>query len=765
MPIHTNPSGLKTAKVGDTLFYEGKHYKLEKGVDGNRFKAVPIDMSKVKQQADTVKNFIKSKDVSTNKYRIDPLGLKQWDKDNPRKSVERPGSIMDKQNITQGVNRGLQEGYQRYVEPAFNVSLDMLESLENSGQISKDEIYNILSPKAKTDDPFMSGAAVDEWAKKYDPDYFKGTIHDKKVYESVKTFRNELKKKGPDFFVARTNINRQLKYDKNGKPIDPARYGSKDDLSSKIPQEWNIDALNKENYTSQVVQRIGRYAKENIGLSPVSNAIDQQGLGSLLTDANIFSLNMQDVKDFRQKTKARIIDDMYNNLKDREDILREFAQPIFNKENKFVGYDKENLRFQLDKSFDEAGNFDPNFIPYTNYNAALKRKNYNDSKLPGDFRSIDVFNPHKGGIEGYIDPENLKPWQKQELSQYQTFDKAMGIELSDIEQRSEKEALEKGYPIYADIGVGSYAPDVIPYSETAIGKIFSEEFEKAVDNIYKDKDDRNVLGFGYGTMGIPFVESVGPGGTGIGANALSKPVQLSAGKDSDAIFVWSGFKNDWINEDLKNKINGTDRLISFKGAGLVGYEASLGEDEDKGMSSEKGIDLINNFIEWIPGHKSTRFDLEAYKFAANNFDKSAMTLKFPESFLKEQLKAGVIDDTDLEDIKSNGATIIGGAYDFSNPLMQAQKTPLEAHIDYRKSYTWTHPTGLASYTIEKGDGANNDYRTITRWYGYDEENPGRLKVIEEQRNSVTRYGNNLNKALNNAVGKLTSDINKLINNQ
>ena len=757
----------KNSNIGDTVSYGGKYYKVinsiedpgKKTIDLNR--PLKLDVSKGNTQvADTIDKLDRS-----NKYKNEPLGLLQWDKDNPRRSIDASSSVLDKQNVAEGVKSEVARGYASYVQPAFTVSLDMLESLESSGSISKDELYNILSPKAKPTDPFLSTSEskLDEWTKKYDPDYFKGTIHDKNIYTSVKNYKKAVEEKGEDFFISRTNIKRQVKYDDKGKPISPAKYGTAEDILSTIPQDWNLEEIDKENYTSQVLDRIANFAKNNYSLSEVSNAIDQQGLGPAMAAAQIYSMNMQDVKDFRIKAKSKIVNSMYNNLKDKEDIKREFGQPVFDENNKFVKYDMNNLKFQLDKSFDEAGNFDPNYIPFTNYQESLRRKNYNDQKLFGEnYRPVDVLPEHLGGREGFINEESISrsPWVKQEMSQYRTFDKSMGIELSDIEQRSEEEAYKRGYPMYTDTGVGTYAPDVIPYSETGIGELFAEEFENAITNIYKDKDDRNVLGLGYNN--VPFFQTVS-GGTGLGANGLAKKIKLGAGKNSDAMVVWSSFKNDW--QDLSDKrINGADRLISFNGFGAAGYDESLGEDKYIGDSSEKGIELINNFIEWIKNSKSTPFDLEAYKYAANNFDKTAMVLKFPPKFLKEQVEKGVIDETDETLIIKNGASVIANQGDFRNDLILAQKTPLQAHIDYRNNYTWRHPSGLTSYTIEKGR-TDSDYITVARWYGFNEEKPGTLKILKEQRNSVTNFGSNLDKGLNDAIIRLSNDVNIMLNQE
>jgi len=689
----------------------------------------------------------------------------EWDFNNPRTAVQRPGTVLDKQDISKGVTLNLNQGYDTYVKPALTVSLDLLESLESTGAISKQEIYDILSPgtgkSTEYKDP-LGYDTMDEWVKKYDPDYFKGTIYDKNIYKSVKAYKNAVAEQGADFFLARTNVGRRTQYDKNGKPIMAADYGTTRDMLSTIPQ--TDKDIKEENYTMQVINKLSSWIGKNSGLDPVKNAMKMQDLVPLLTAANTYALNMQDVKDFRIKAKSKIVSSMYNGLKDRKDIKEEFGKPVFDKNNKFVKYNMDNLRFQLDKSFDEAGNFDPYFIPKTNYEGDLRHKNYYDKKLYGDsFKPIDLFSPHKGGREGMIDPSDLEPWQRQELASYKTFDDFMGAGMGDIQKRSKKEAIKKGYPIYTDIGAGTYVPDVIPYSETGIGELFADEFQKAVKNIYTDTDDRNVLGLGYNN--IPFLDFAGAGGTGISADALSKKIRLSAGKNSDALVIWNTFLRDWDNGDIKNKINGNDRLISFHGAGTVGYNESLGEDEDIGDSSEKGIKLINDFIEWIPNNRSTDFGITAYKYAVNSFDKSAMVLNFPPAFLKskkEDKTNGYLTDTDIKLLEQHGASIIGNQGDFSNELMLAQKTPLQTHIDYRKKFTWTHPTGLASYEILKGKPGEADYKTITRIYGFNEDGSFG-KILSEQRNSITNFRDNIDKALNDAVIELNNIVNEMNN--
>lgn len=766
------PEFNKNSSLGDTVAYQGKYYKVISANGGGRTidlnKPIkPVNLKGSSNVANTINKLRKPIDKD------ELSGVLQWDFDHPRKAIDATGSVLDKQNVADAVKMNVNRGYDAYVKPAFTVALDMLESLESTGALSKTDLYNILSPKPQTDDPFLSSPAVDAWTKKYDPDYFKGTIHDKDTYSSVKNFKKAIQTKGADFFIARTNINRQIKYDKNGKPIAPAKYGSKEDMLSTVPESWDLETMDKENYASQVLDRIANYAKNNYNLTPVKNAINNQDLGSAIAAAQIYTMNMQDVKDFRIKAKANIIDYMYNNLKDREDIKEEFGEPIFDENNKFIKYDMNNLKFQLDKSFDAAGNFDPHYIPHTNYEAKLKSFEYNRKKQNETLSEIGIKNQ---SYTPYLKESDILWHSKPYASDFEnenTLD--FPYKFSEIKFDSPNQSNE-GYPIveFSPTLFEQKQINVNPfnikqsiskaYSGKSLGKVFADEFDKAVQNIYTDKGDRNILGLGYNS--IPFYDiSKTDAGTGIGSEGIGKKIKLSAGKNTDAVVIWNTFVRDWDQDGLGPKINGADRLISFKGFGSDGYEESLGVNGYVGESSEKGRKLINDYIEWLKSNKGSEFDLEAYKYAANNFNKSAMVIRPSKTFLKtilEEEKGGYINDADYEDILANGVSIIGNQGDFNNELMLAQKTPLQSHVDYRGSYTWRHPSGLASYTIEKGK-TGADYITITRYYGFNPNKPGTLKILSEQRNSITNFRENLDQALYDAISTINSDVDNLLN--
>ena len=745
-------------KLGDTVSYDGKYYKVinsikdpgNKSIDLNRPLKIDIQRDNT-QVADTIKKLSQGRSP-----------ISEFDFDNAKRNVDKTAGVLDKQDLSKAVTVTAKQGYNAYVKPAFNTALTLLETLENTKQISKDELYKILAPEGMDLD---ENSAQSQWIKKYDPDYWKGTINDRTLYTNVKNYKKAFEEDGMEFFTARTN--RRSYGNAN------ALYNSPEYILSHNPVDKKD--IDKENYTQQVLTKLGSWISQNSQLNSVKNARQYQDLDMLLTKANMYSMNLQDVKDFRTKSKAKIINSMYNDLKDKKNIQEEFGTPVFDENNKFVKYDMNNLKFQLDKSFDESGNFDPDYIPYTNYEDRLRRKNYNDQKLysgtseylhgekPKDpFRPIDVLRPHPGGREGFISESDLKRYSEmeQEMSQYKTFDKLMGAELSDIEKRSEKEAYKKGYPMYTDVGIGTYAPDVIPYSETGMGELFAEEFQKAVQNIFTDKDDRNILGLGY--TNLPFLEPVGEQGTGIGANALTKQLKLSP-KNTESLIIWNSFLSDW-NRLQTDGLNGTTRLISFEGAGADGYSASQGSNKNVGESTLNGTRVINDLKEWAKKKKGeAEFGIEAYKFAANDFNKSAMRLyPIPNSFLKKLEigeENGYLDSKEIENIRQNGITIISDQGSFRNELMASQKTPLQAHIDYRNSYTWYDPSGIASYTVRKSDprNASSDYETFTTFYGFNDDGTFG-KIISQQGNGSIYYGENIDKAVNEAISELSRAI-------
>lgn len=722
-----------------------------------------------------------------NTYKDNP-NMYKWDEKNPIRSIDATSSILDKQNIASAVQSEVKKGYAAKMAPAFNSILNMLDDLQSSGKITKDEVYTMLAPKHLREDPFGSRAKLDEWTKKYDPDYFKNTIHDKEIYKDVKKYKKAVEEKGEDFFIARTNVGRQVKYEfKNGKPVlkPVAQYGSKEDLLSTVIDSWNLEELKKENYTSTVLNRVADYVRKNSSLGPVQRAFTSTNLAASMADAELYSLVLQDVKDFRTKAKEKIVNYMYNDLRADDNIIEQFGTPIFDDNKKFVKYDMNNLRFQLDKSFDQAGNFDANYIPKTNYELELKKYDYYENKRKRDL------GPYYSGSKNYGIND---PFSETDILWHSTQDYS---ERDDIQEKGinfpykfespqemSDEDLKEYYKKYnsSKLPVIEHSPTMFEignpftgynnmsldpiYSIATSGKQLSQKFSKvfgkAVNKLYEDSSSNNILGIGY--TNVPFFQNItaAGGGTGIGAKGLGKKINLDAGENTDAVSIWESFKFDWDNNRLKNKINGADRLISFNGFGTYGYNESLGEDESIGESSNKGVKLMNNFLLWAEEHPGSDFDLEAYKYAAGSFDKSAMIVRFPKKFLKEQVeKEKVIDEADLNLIEQNGLSIIAGSNDFSNELIKAQRTPLQLTVDYRGAYTWSHPTGLATYTIEKNlDGISGvDYKTVTRYYNTEG------KQINQVTNPVTNFGDNLDKALYKAIDQLSRDINKALNNQ
>ena len=307
-----------------------------------------------------------------------------------------------------------------------------------------------------------------------------------------------------------------------------------------------------------------------------------------------------------------------------------------------------------------------------------------------------------------------------------------------------KSAQELELPIY-EIDHRNKAYNSIALTPESFGKDIQREFSKAVYNLYTDKDDRNVI-----NIPTPFFANYGS--SGLGAKALIKEINLADTK-GDSPWIWQSFIGDWSRSKsgLSTKINGVNRKISFQGAGQDGYDES---DEEQ---SEKGIALINNFIEWSQNPKNdteaNSFIMEAYKYANDNKDNSAMTLFFPEKFLKQQVADKVIDDTDKELILSKGASIIGKQDDFNNELIKSTRSNLQAHIDYNKYYSYKDPSGLAGLDITKDEEGDYTLSITLR-------NPINNKKLFVPDYS-TRFGDELDDATLNAMKEIQKYINKV----
>ena len=84
--------------------------------------------------------------------------------------------------------------------------------------------------------------------------------------------------------------------------------------------------------------------------------------------------------------------------------------------------------------------------------------------------------------------------------------------------------------------------------------------------------------------------------------------------------------------------------------------------------------------------------------------------------------------------------------------MRSNTTPFQAHVDYRGSYTWRHPSGLGEYTVRAGGKGEPDYVTGLKFFDYDG------KEVASGTNNVTRFGGNLDQSFSNGVDAINKYV-------
>jgi len=748
-------AGDPTAKIGDTVTYQGKAYKVIASDNGKRTINLesPIEIS----------NPVIDKFVNTDKYK--PLSTTKWDKSMPKTADVRPGTNLDKQNRSDLLKTELKASFDKNTRSAVLSSLNIFETAMKNNALTKKELQQIFAPPSamppgKTEkgglaSRFNLNEIVEGGGKSK-----KNVVFDYDTYGDINKLRNEITKRGAEFFIARTNLNAT---NEEWQKINEEYESGKINLNefNKKLELARVRNDDSQNYLKQVINRINTWKAKNSDLSFVRRAIEQSpNLDYDLAMADLNSLNIQDAKNWRIQAKNRIIEDMYNNLKDKKEIKDEFGTPKFDENGKLSGYSMEDFYNQLSNSFDVYGNYDPNYIPYTNYTRKFNQvkdrlEKVNKELYPEEFKNSGI--PF---LEGLYERNAGKPFKNLPASTAAQlglkFQEAGARPINDSDKvnpltgkktywdEKVKSAQELELPIY-EIDHRNKAYNSIALTPESFGKDIQREFSKAVYNLYTDKDDRNVI-----NIPTPFFANYGS--SGLGAKALIKEINLADTK-GDSPWIWQSFIGDWSRSKsgLSTKINGVNRKISFQGAGQDGYDES---DEEQ---SEKGIALINNFIEWSQNPKNdteaNSFIMEAYKYANDNKDNSAMTLFFPEKFLKQQVADKVIDDTDKELILSKGASIIGKQDDFNNELIKSTRSNLQAHIDYNKYYSYKDPSGLAGLDITKDEEGDYTLSITLR-------NPINNKKLFVPDYS-TRFGDELDDATLNAMKEIQKYINKV----
>lgn len=622
--------------------------------------------------------------------------------------------------------------YNESVQGALIQALDMLTEAKRKGNVSGDEVFQMFAPKNITKNIFNNRGVggsdpLAEWKKKYDPDYDKGTIYDMSVYTSPEKLKALIQKDGVDFLLARTNVGRGNEYSKEM----------------------------EDNYLGEIVKNINTWTGQNANLSEVSQAVQAKGLTQSLSNAYAVATNIQDFKDWRNKAKDAIIDDMYNSMKDRPDIIQDFGTPEFDKNGKFTGYNMSNLKFQLDKSFTADGDFNANYRPFTNYEENIREYEYIQGKV---WDGNTWVNPSKDQTFSFGQSRANDPTGVGGMSTYGLLQKDDPYRYKTVTNRglssspSENVDVPEGVTAYTQTRVsGDYPEWRVPITSSEVSKTFAKQFYKSAMNIYGNKDDRNVL-----DKPVPFFASVGSG-YGVGSQGLAAHVNLSKpnSQESLAFMTWA---SDW--NQIRGLINGETRRMSFKGVGSYGWDEGHGKDGDVGEVNKKGVALMNKFMAWAEENKTeaNSFQMLAAPFANDNIENTAMKFMLPEKFLKSELidekknPNGSIDQDDYDLLSKYGLSVIGQQGDFNNLLMRSNITPFQAHVDYRGSYTWKHPSGLGEYTVRAGGKGEPDYITSLKFFDYDG------KEVANGINNVTRFGSNLDESFSSAVNTLNNYV-------
>jgi len=776
------PEFNKSSALGDTVAYKGKYYKVIPADEGGRTinLNLPIKIDSEKPNTKNISNPTIDKLANPSEYR--PLSTTKFDQENPRVAAEREGTNLDKQNRAALVRTELGEIFNKNTRTAIFNALDMfdtaLKNKDGSGKplMSKEELRQIFEPPSSLPPGGTRRGGV---AAKFSH-LFPGAVSEETdIYENIDKLRSQINNKGAEFFVARTN-NRTS--NENWQKLNEDYESGKITLTqfNKKLEEARISNDASQNYLKQVLNRINTWKAKNENLEPIQRTLKQfKDFDYQLAMADISSLNLQDVKNWRIQSKQKIIENMMSNLKDNPEMKDQFGTPKFDKNGRLTGYSMDALYEELSNSFDASGNYNPNYILKTKYTdkyaeAKEKLEKRNKELYPEEFKKSGIpFLEKLYDMNKDDQPfDNISPGVASRAGLKFTQPDGSVIDWSgnvyDVEDWNIKTKLAKeaGLPTYdlndplikkemeeIDPKTGASTKATI-YTPESLSRDFQKSFKKAVYNLYTDKDDRNIL-----NIPTPFFEEVNIiGGTGLGAKALVKEINL-ADEKGDSPWIWGSFLADWerSKRGLEAKINGVDRKISFEGAGEYGYET------DK-ETSDKGVRLINNFIKWAEENdtEANSFIMEAYRYANDNKNNSAMKIiKIPEKFLKKQLLGstdteygeGFLTQPEYGLILKNGITILGKQGDFNNDLIKATRSNLQAHVDYNKYYRYNHPSGLASLEIIKDE--NGDYNMIQIL-----KDPSSNQILTTTDYS-TRFGDQLDNATVDAMQTIQNYINQI----
>jgi hypothetical protein len=244
-----------------------------------------------------------------------------------------------------------------------------------------------------------------------DPDKLLAKINSKDGFEFIMTMTNM--KKAPTitsgleggkidpYLEADAKKRGYAIYTKNasGQPKLYKDYSPQNDAFSKNPEF---------NYLYKVTANGMKYIDKNPKASAVQEAMTQ-GLAVKLVNSAVVTENMQDYKNYRDKTKKAVVDHMVANLEEDPEMIRDFGTPIF-KNGKYQGNDSKRLREELENMFTYSGNLNPNYKPKTNYQLSTEKERYAINQynyLQGQGKSVlgaQDFNPNVREDVAYLRP-------------------------------------------------------------------------------------------------------------------------------------------------------------------------------------------------------------------------------------------------------------------------------------------------------------------------------------------------------------------------
>ena len=558
------------------------------------------------------------------------------------------------------------------------------------------------------------------------PDKLLEKVNSKNGFEYIMTMTNM--KKAPTVVTSPTKkIDPYLEADakKRGYAIYTRDASGKTNLYKDYSPQNNAYSRNPEfNYLNTVISNGAKYINTNPKNTPVQEALDQ-GLGQKLVNANLITDNMQDYKNYRDKSKQAVIDHMYGKLEKDPEMIKNFGTPIF-KNGKYTGTDMSRLREELENMYTYSGNLNTDYKPKTNYQLEAERERYVRNTPLSTGKSV----------------LGVPDWRRTIYSQ----DKFTAA----IEQAGEDAAGGSNYYNLKDID--KTEKDV---SEGLSSK-FATEFANSIRAIYKDEamtKEGTAIDV-TSNIPVPGFRQVSDG-SGVGMLGLSTTVNLAANTDGTQAFYQ--FLNNWDN--LKNNLDGLESVISFKGTTVTGFNSGKVDEDKKFADSTTGLGkrILDEFIKWTSNHGTAadKFDMDAQRVAVQNMDLGSMTLMLPEKFLKSILKDeeknpdGYLGETDYENLTKYGLSVIAPNSKFDNIMHNSMTTPLAAHVNYRGDYTYEHPTGLGTYRIRKGGENEPEFISELTYKRYD----GSI-IGSPITNSSVNFGRNLEGDMDDAIGEL-----------